>query len=651
MTEDIIGPVERVEPMARQTRMGISVFDENCICVNLEKEGVSSLRLNLYDGNRLVQRVRIPSMKENGAKDFFSARLYGKELKSKLCSLKYDLSADGEHFVDPGAEIIAGSERFGKRGRLYGRISDPDFDWDGEHRRQISSKDLVIYEAHVRGFTRHSSSGVAHPGTFDGMREKIPYLKKLGINAVMLMPVYEFNELGVSEAVDGKKRINYWGYTKEAYYKAPKTSYSSDSEHPDKEFKTLVKELHAAGISVFMDFYFSQTSSEYILDCLRHYSVYYHIDGFRVISDSFDLSIVREDPVLKYVRFFSAIWEDSPKDRKDPMLFELNDGFKEVARRFVKSDEGQVESFYRLFRMERDGVIKVNYITAHDGFTLRDLISYDIKHNEANGENNRDGTDYNFSWNCGYEGPTRRKSVLRMRERQEKNILVMLLLGLPVPMFLMGDEFGNSQKGNNNAYCQDNATTWLDWSLFDRNKETYELVRYLLRLRKELPIYKRTENYVGFDHKGAGAPDISNHSKEPWNHTYPYYCRELGVLFYGPYLDSEPVKSYYFAFNMHWEPQLFYLPDITKQRKWKVVIDTASVTRSDEGFNDDLTAFRMEPRSVALFECQEDEPVKKAKVRRDAGHPDRRASKKKASVEKKGSSPEKGHKKRAPKGT
>ena len=603
--------VTEVRRMAHLKTMGLTILDENCICINLWRPGATGLRMNLYRGSRVIQRITIPSMKDDGMDDFFSARLYGDNLVEKMDELSYDFVSDGEHFVEPTAEVIVGRESFGKRGKIRARISNPEFDWSGEHRRTVAPEDMVIYETHVRGFTKHKSSGVAHPGTFDGMREKIPYLAKLGVNTIFLMPVYDFDELAIREVPSGEKRVNYWGYTKEAYYLAPKASYSSDPKHPDREFKTLVKELHKAGMNVIMDMFFSEQSPGYVLECLRHYATYYHIDGFRVISSLFNPDIVREDPILSHVRFFGFSWEDHPGDAENPMLFEMNDGYKEIARRFVKSDEGQVDSFYRGFKSERNGVVKVNYITAHDGFTLRDLISYDIKHNEANGEKNRDGTDYNYSWNCGFEGPTRRKGVQKMRTKQEKNILVMLLLGLPIPMILMGDEFGNTQKGNNNAYCLDNATTWLDWGLLEKNTETFQCVRFLLKLRRELPIYHRKENYAGFDHKGLGAPDISNHSKEPWNNNYPYYCRELGVLFYGPYLGDKSGKSYYYAFNMHWEAHDFYLPDITKSRKWEVLLDTAAAIRKGEGLNEDRTAFRMEPRSVVLLECPEDKPVRK----------------------------------------
>lgn len=235
----------------------------------------------------------------------------------------------------------------------------------------------------------------------------------------------------------------------------------------------------------------------------------------------------------------------------------------------------------------------IHYITQHNGFTLRDLISYDIKHNEPNGERNQDGTEFNYSWNCGAEGPTRRKPVLRMRKKQEKNAFVLLLLGMAVPMLLAGDEFGNSQKGNNNAYCQDNATTWLDWHLLEKNSETYEFVKKLLAFRRTHPLYHNKCLLTGMDGKGKGAPDVSCHGREPWVVDFSYYSREMGILYYGEYFESE---SLYFAFNFHWDSHTFYLPDVNK-KKWKKIIDTAGTqTEPKEG------QYVMAPRSVVVLE-------------------------------------------------
>ncbi|MBO4396684.1 MAG: hypothetical protein J5819_10115 [Eubacterium sp.] len=590
---------------------GVLPLDSNRLRVNLFKPGAKSCRMNLYRDGRKIRSFGIPSRINDGMDDVFSACLEGENLISRLNGLSYDFTADGETFVENTAEAITGRDTFGKSGRIRGRFNLSTFDWSGEKRKTIDPADMVLYQMHVRGFTRHHSSGVRNPGTFDGVREKLPYLKKLGVNALMMLPIYDFDETALRPGVDGKKRVNYWGYTGTAFYYAPKASYSSDPLHPGDEFKALVKEIHRQGMNIFLDMFFINQTREFILNCMRYYVVNYHIDGFRLTGEGLSITTLREDPILSHVRFFGNSWEDRPEEREKPMLFEMNDAFQEVARRYVKSDEGQVESFYRGFRTERNGIVKVNYVTGHNGFTLRDLISYDGKHNEANGERNNDGTDYNYSWNCGAEGVTRRKPVLRLRKKQEKNILAMLLLGLPVPMLLAGDEFGNSQKGNNNAYCQDNTITWLDWGLLEKNRDTFDYVRELLELRRSLPIYRREELFVGFDRKGLGAPDISSHGREPWNSSFPFYSRQLGILFYGPYLDNKQGTSYYFAFNMHWESHDFYLPSITKERKWEVVLDTAGEERKTEGLNAERTAFRMEPRSVILLSCPPDTPVKK----------------------------------------
>ena len=605
--------ITKKTPLTRLPLYGINQLTPNSISVCVYRENVSSCYFNIYKNGRKAQAVRLFSLKNAGMSDVFCASLSGTDLISKLNGASYDFSAEGEHFVDHSARAISGRDSFGKKGRLRARFDFSDFDWSDERRKIIPYDEMVMCETHVRGFTRHSSSGVAHPGTFDGLKEKLPYLKKLGINTLFLLPIYDFDETAIEPGTDGKARLNYWGYSKSAYHFAPKASYCADPSSPRTEFMSLIKEIHRQGMNIILDMYFENCSTSYVLTCLRYYSFDYHIDGFRINPGAVDLSEVRKDEILSHVRFIYHSWEDRPDDKNSPMLFEMNDGFKNSARRYVKSDEGQVEGFYYQFRTQRNGVARINYITGHDGFTLRDLISYDVKHNEANGERGLDGTEYNYSWNCGFEGVTTRKAVLKMRKKQEKNILMMLLLGLPIPMLLSGDEFGNSQKGNNNAYCIDGPTTWLNWNLLEKNKETFSFIKKLLNLRKKLSIYHRAENYTGFDHKGYGAPDISSHGKEPWNNTFPYYSRELGILFYGPYLDETPKTSYYLAFNMHWESHNFYLPDITKKRDWRVVIDTARDSSDETGLSDDKTSYSVEARSVVLLSCREDPPAKPAK--------------------------------------
>ncbi len=608
--------IDKVTPLSRFPLYGVNQLTSDTISVCIYRENVSSCRFNIYKNGRQVQSISLFPLKEAGMNDVFCAALSGDDLITKLDGASYDFLAGGVHFIDHSARAIAGRDHFGKKGKLRARFDFTDFDWTGEKRKIIPADEMVMYEAHVRGFTRHSSSKVDHPGTFDGFRQKLPYLKRLGINTLFLLPIYDFDETDIEPGTDGKARLNYWGYSKKAYHFAPKASYCTNPASPRTEFMELVKDIHSHGMNIILDMYFENCSTSYVMTCLRYYAFDYHIDGFRINPGAVDLSEVRKDEILSHVRFIYHSWDDMPDDKQAPMLFEMNDGFKTCARKYVKSDEGQVEGFYYQFRNQRNGVARINYITGHDGFTLRDLISYDVKHNEANGERGLDGTEYNYSWNCGYEGVTTRKAVLKMRSKQEKNILMMLLLGLPIPMILAGDEFGNSQKGNNNAYCIDGPTTWLNWNLLEKNKETYSFVKKLLSLRKKLSIYHRKDNYSGFDHKGFGAPDISSHGREPWNNTYQYYSRELGILFYGPYLDETPKTSYYLAFNLHWEAHDFFLPDITKKRDWKVLIDTAEDQRNSQGLNKERTSYRMEPRSVVLLSCEEDPQPKKKAVKK-----------------------------------
>ena len=609
--------ITKVSPCRKLPVFGVVPLSDDSISVTVYRPKAVSCRLNLYSHGHLIQHISLPSLKKDGMSDIFAATLTGADLLHNLSDVTYDFVSDSEHFIDPYSVSISGRDHFGRTSsRIRAGFDFDDFDWTGEKKKLIPTDKMVMYECHVRGFTRHSSSGVTHPGTFDGIRQKIPYLKKLGVNSLFLLPIYDFDETDIPAGSDGKKRLNYWGYTGSAYHFAPKASYSSDPAHPGRELKTLVKELHKAGMNIYLDMYFVEQTLTYVLRCLRYYASEFHIDGFRINPDAVHLRDLRSDPVLNHIRFINYSWDGVDTSDADGKLFTMNDNFKNTARRYVKSDEGQVEGFYYGFRAQSPSVATINHITGHNGFTLRDLISYDIKHNDANGERGLDGTEYNYSWNCGFEGTTSRKAVLRMRAKQEKNILVMLLLGLPIPLILAGDEFGNSQKGNNNAYCIDGPVTWLNWNLLDKNRETYDYIRKLLALRETLSLYHKSDIYTGFDNKGAGAPDISAHGREPWNNMYQYYSRELGILFYGPYLDETPVTSYYFAFNMHWESHAFYLPDITKSRNWKVVLDTAEDIRTTPGLNTDRTAYTLEPRSIVILSCEEDKPVKKNKQRK-----------------------------------
>lgn len=575
--------------------LGVKKISETQVQIGVWRQGADRCELCLYAGGKKVT-YPMYSAKQLGMEDIFTICLQGEKIEELLQGVAYDFLADKQYFADPFAREISGRERFGKKqGKIRGKFDFEEFDWQGENRQILSTDEIVMYQCHMRGFTRHSSSGVTYPGTFAGMQEKIPYLKELGVNTILCMPIYDFDECMKDNDGVSMGRINYWGYGADAYYFAPKRGYASGTKSVSKEFQQLVKSLHQHGMNLYLDMYFDNQSPAFIVQCLRYYALRFHVDGFRINQKCMETTWLRQDPVLSHVRLLGAGWADQQEPFGQEKLLEVNDRFMIDARRFMKSDEGQAEKFYHRFKEQRKGVATVHYITQHNGFTLRDLISYDVKHNEANGERNMDGTEYNYSWNCGAEGPSRKKEVLRRRATQEKNAFVMLLLGMATPMLLAGDEFGNSQKGNNNAYCQDNITSWLDWRLLEKNRETFEFVKQLLQFRKEQPLYHAGHFFTGMDSRGLGAPDVSCHGKEPWEVHFPHYSREVGVLYYGGYFGG---KTLYFAFNFYWDSHEFYMPNVENNNKWKVLIDTSGPIKQSII----QKKYVMQPRSIVVFE-------------------------------------------------
>lgn len=530
---------------------------------------------------------------------------------------EYTYEADGEEIVDPYAAVIYGRERWAKRaegqkGCLRGGISLEEFDWQGDTQPGRDFSDMILYQLHVRGYTRHVSSKVSHRGTFDGLREKIPYLTDLGINGILLLPCYEFDEIRMSEKIrmgepkempektSGEEpseppmvesvKLNYWGYAGAGnYYFAPKASYAADSKNPTRELKELIRELHQAGIEVLMDIYFAPGTNICLMaDCLRNWVLEYHIDGFRVNQDIMPSLMLVSDPVLSGVKLLAEYWDTDMLGRagvlrQENALAEYNEGFMNCARRFLKSDEGQVGNFAGYFRRNAKEHSVINFITHVNGFTMMDLVSYDLKHNGANGENNQDGTQYNYSWNCGVEGKTRKKNIVARRVCQIRNAFLMMLLAQGTPMLLAGDEFCNSQNGNNNPYCQDNQITWLDWKQLQTQKDTYEYVKKLIAFRKEHPILHQKEPLNLFDTLSCGMPDLSIHGTQAWRTDFSYYSRMLAMLFYGDYQQKEdgtPDTSIYVIFNMYWEAKAFDLPNLPGDREWYPVIETYDNTFS-----------------------------------------------------------------------
>ena len=479
---------------------------------------------------------------------------------------EYCYKIGGKIVPDPYGKAFSGREHWsvskGKEKRkLRTRIVTDTFDWGKSQFPHLKKEDVIAYSLHVRGFTKHSSSGVAHKGTFDGVTEKLPYLQKLGINQIHLMPVYEFDE--------NQRHVNYWGYGK-AYFFAPKASYAAGD--PVNEMKSLVRQMHLAGIEVILEMPFTEgTTFSLILDCLRYWVMQYHVDGFIVNPYICNPDELAKDPVLAKSK-----------------ILKKEDGFQNVMRRFLKGDEGMIRDV--ICQLKNQDTQLYNYIASHNGFTLCDVVSYDGKHNEANGENNLDGPDYNYSWNCGAEGNSRKKAVNELRKNQIFNAFFLLLLAQGMPCILSGDEFMNTQKGNNNAYCQDNLISWLDWNQLSRQEELYIFVCRLIALRKACmkQIAKKSEDTMG----RSGIPQISYHGEDAWQMPAGRASRQLGVFYH----EESTEKDFYIAYNMHWLSHSFALPSLPKGMEWVCIAGTK------EGVLDEKEAVPVKDKKVQLEE-------------------------------------------------
>lgn len=479
---------------------------------------------------------------------------------------EYCYKIGGKIVPDPYGKAFSGREHWsvskGKEKRtLRTRIVADTFDWGQSQFPHLKKEDVIAYSLHVRGFTKHSSSGVAHKGTFDGVTEKLPYLQKMGINQIHLMPVYEFDE--------NQRHVNYWGYGK-AYFFAPKASYAAGD--PVNEMKSLVRQMHLAGIEVILEMPFTEgTTFSLILDCLRYWVMQYHVDGFIVNPYICNPDELAKDPVLAKSK-----------------ILKKEDGFQNVMRRFLKGDEGMIRDV--ICQLKNQDTQLYNYIASHNGFTLCDVVSYDGKHNEANGENNLDGPDYNYSWNCGAEGNSRKKAVNELRKNQIFNAFFLLLFAQGMPCILSGDEFMNTQKGNNNAYCQDNLISWLDWNQLSRQEELYTFVCRLIALRKACmkQIAKKSEDTMG----RSGIPQISYHGEDAWQMPAGRASRQLGVFYH----EESTEKDFYIAYNMHWLSHSFALPSLPKGMEWVCIAGTK------EGVLDEKEAVPVKDKKVQLEE-------------------------------------------------
>ena len=610
--------------------------------------------------NKIIKEIRIPDHYRIG--DVYSIVVFDLDYEDIEYGYKIEgpfSPEDGHRFdgdnilMDPYARTTSGREEWGVEPNWElqyqhrSRISFDDFDWEGDSPLEIRDEDLVIYEMHVRSFTQSETSGVKFRGTYAGIVEKIPYLKKLGINAVELMPVFEFDEFENSRIHPdtGERLYNYWGYSTVAFF-APKAGFASTGKFGMQvdEFKQLVKELHRANIEVILDVVFNHTAEgnehgpsisfkgldnkiyymltpegyyynfsgtgntlncnnpvvrNLVLDCLRYWASEYHIDGFRFdlasilgrdpwgapLNNPPLLESLAFDPILSSCKLIAEAWDAGGLYQVGTFpafgrWSEWNGKYRDTARRFLKGDADQVGELAQriqgspdLYQWNgRSQATSINFITCHDGFTLADLVSFDQKHNEANGEFNRDGGDDNHSWNCGAEGWTDNPEILELRRKQAMNALGLLMTSRGTPMLLMGDEFGRSQHGNNNAYCIDSPVSWVDWNLLKSNEHLFNFAQALIAFRHQHPCLRINR----FDHGGSDIfPSCSFHGTKPWNVDWSSESRQLGWMMSSQTDDGQSDTVYVAANSAHYATW-FELPQLPEVYEWDLCFNTGN---------------------------------------------------------------------------
>ncbi|MDE7431210.1 MAG: alpha-amylase [Lachnospiraceae bacterium] len=532
-----------------------------------------------------------------------------------LNNFDYNYRVGNKVITDPYAAIINGGAVFGENDvkKKTSSVYVDRFNWGDDRKPMTDFSDSVIYRLHVRGFTMHRFSKVRKKGTFAGITEKIDYLKELGVTMVELMPAYEFNEN--ADMPEGK--VNYWGYTSADYF-MPKIAYSykKDGKSAIQEFKSMVKELHKNNIEVCMEFYFDKSiSPAYMIDCFRYWVIHYHIDGIHCNMSDDIKGAVSADPYLSRTKIISYGF-DNDEYSVNKHLGEANHVFMNIARRFLKGDGGMIREMAFRIRYNKDFATPVNYMANNNTFTMMDMVSYSSKHNEKNGDNNKDGTEDNFSWNCGLEGSTKKKKITEFRLKQLKNAMCMLMLSQGAPMIYAGDEFGNSCDGNNNPYCQDNNISYLDWRLVNKNSELFGFVKMLIQFRKEHNILHLDSQMQLRDYHSLGMPDMSFHSDKTWTLDGDSSGRQLGVMLYGKYckvFKKNEEENIYIAFNMHWEGKKLGLPIAGKGKEWRIAFATDDIKKIviDSRKVKFARSIELPPRSVAVLVSEESEEVKK----------------------------------------
>ena len=591
---------------------------------------------------------------------------------------------DKRHILlDPYAVAVTGQDTWGKKKKktYHAKVIKDIFDWGEASQSSKELCDLIIYELHVRGFTCHPSSNVTHKGTFEGLKEKIPYLKNLGINAVELMPIFEFDENMNSREVDGKLLLDYWGYNTVSFF-APNASYATSAEYNREgtELKELIKALHDNDIEVILDVVFNHTAEgneqgpvfcfkgldnkmyymltpdgnyynfsgcgntlncnhpivqQMILECLRYWTINFRVDGFRfdlasILGRNEDgspmnnpplLKSLAYDPLLSNVKLIAEAWDAGgmyqvgrfPANKR---WAEWNGRYRDSLRSYLKGDfwaswdaalsiSGSSDlygGFFTDYKSNYAGYNScINFLTCHDGFTLYDLYSYNQKHNESNGWNNTDGSDDNRSWNCGIEGDTDNLDVLKLRFRMIRNACAVLMCSRGTPMFLAGDEFGNSQYGNNNSYCQDNEISWLDWNLLEKNHELFEFFRFMIHYRHEHKVIRRK-----LPDAVCGMEPLHTHNTDANDWSIPKNAKTLSVSFAGYDREKGHDDLVYVSVNPNWEDTLITLPNLHHRGAWYLSVNTYGDGQGRYTYPQGQEVridsdFILRPRSVAVF--------------------------------------------------
>lgn len=648
-------------------RMYGACVASNGVSFTINSHGATRCTLLLFKPQAPKPYARIPFPDSYRIGDTYSMLVFD----IKPDEFEYAFSFDGPYepakgllfneenvLLDPYSRAVTGQRKWGEKpegGKDFeyrARVVKSNFDWGNIKQLEQPFEDLVIYETHVRGYTKDKSSGVSAPGTFAGLKDKIPYLKDLGINAVELMPIFEFDEMESARVVDGVQLYNYWGYNTVSFF-APNTSYAFNEEHNHEgdELKSLIKALKENGIEVILDVVFNHTAEgnemgpcfsfkgidnnvyymltpdahyynfsgcgnvmncnhpvvrNFIIDCLRHWAIEYRVDGFRFdlasilgrdqngapMANPPILESLAFDPVLGKMKLIAEAWDAGGLYQVGSFpswnrWAEWNGRYRDDMRSFLKGDDGmagnaitRITGSRDLYSPESRGhKASVNFMTCHDGFTLYDLYSYNEKHNEKNGWNNTDGDNNGHSWNCGAEGETDDPNVNGLRRRLIKNAFAALLCSRGPAMFFAGDEFCNTQFGNNNAYCQDNIISWLDWSRLEEFKEIHDFVRHMIQFRKEHPILRKMTKP-----SSCQFPEISVHNGTPFNASTDYKTKLIGIMYAGRNEEDTEDDIVFYCMNAYWEPLVMQLPVFPNGKHWHVDTNTNAEYFDGEDF-------------------------------------------------------------------